>query len=146
MKQLKIHIIKFVAITMSIAYLIAPLHNEINSVLHFISHNLEKPSVLISHNFDINSEVKLMPSAISSHEHRIIDFIDTIFGEDDAEQKDSKQPNPKESKIDKHLSSFNYGLEKLFSTKRVSTTCCYTDKIQSGFYKKIKIPPQFNLV
>lgn len=145
MKVLKKHIIKFLAITMSVMYLLTPLKRELIAVLHSISHNLEKPTTVISHSHEFNTEVYYKTTTTYSHEHRIIDFIDIILnvatGDSDTESNKSKTID---IEFDKHFCSSKYKLLKPVLPSSSSIISLYKQNKTTKFFKKIEVPPKIS--
>ena len=141
MKRCKIHIVKFIAIVISIIYMLIPIQKELKSALHGISHFLQMPDHLISHNQNenLNYEVKVL--TILYHEHKILDLLDA-FTDKNNSANDSNKPNLVDSKIDKHFHSSKYKVIKLVTTKSSSVLDNYHEKVKDLFYKKIKRPPK----
>lgn len=140
MKKLKTHIIKFTAIVISMIYLLMPIHKEVKITLHNISHFLEMPNVILSHNHNENLNYKVKSSTITYHEHKILDLLDALTNTDTS-TKDSNKPYETNNKIDKHFHSLKYTILNRVSTKSV-VFYNYKEKLNNYFLKKIKRPPE----
>lgn len=141
MKKLKARIIKFTAIAISLMYVFMPLHKEVKYVLHGISHALEKPDNLISHNQNENLNYKFKVSKTKYHEHNILDLMDA-FSELNNSTKNPNVPSIIDIKIDKHYHYSKNNIQKLTDTKSATVIDSYKEKLKDLFYRKIKIPPQ----
>lgn len=138
MIRLNIHIVKFSAVVISLIYILMPLHNEFKSVFHSISHYLEMPDVVLSHNQNENLNYKT--STNSFHSHKIIDLLDYL--EDDTNNnEDSNKANLVDNKIDKHFYPSKYNIPELVDKKPTQELHNYTEKINKGFFRKILDPP-----
>lgn len=143
MKKLKTHIIKLTAVAISVLYVFMPLHKEVKYVLHSLSHALEMPDNLMSHNQNENLDYKLKTTTNRYHEHNILDLLDGL-SEPVNNTKNPNVPNPVDIKIDKHFHSSKYKVQKLQATKPSTAIDSYKEKSQDIFCIKIKIPPRTN--
>ncbi|WP_034045175.1 hypothetical protein [Wocania ichthyoenteri] len=141
MEKLKIHIIKFTAIVISVMYVLMPIHKEAKRVLHSISHFIEMPNAILSHNQNENLDYKVKTPTITYHEHKILDILD-VFAEVNNDTEDSNKPSLVDSKIDKHFHSSKYKEQKLITSKSLAVIDSYTEKVKALFYRKIKVPPK----
>lgn len=141
MGKVKSHIIKFTAIAISFIYVFIPLQNEVKYVLHSMSHALEMPDNLISHNQNENLNYRFNTSTISYHEHNILDLLDGL-SEANNNTKNTNAPNITDIKIDKHFHYLIYKFQKIAVTKSTTVIDSYKEKVKDLFCKKIKIPPQ----
>jgi hypothetical protein len=139
MIRLNIHIVKFSAVVISLIYILIPLHNELKSALHGMSHYLEMPDVVLSHNQNENLNYKT--STNSFHGHKIIDLLDYL-AEATNNNEDSNKANLVDNKIDKHFYSSKYKVLKLGFTKSTLVFDNYIEKLKEGFYEKIIDPPK----
>lgn len=106
-KGLKPLIIKQVAMLMGVCYLLNPLHQQCSDLLHALTHGLEIPSVILTHdsvskthkNVHVYQEHRI---AKEEHLHSFITFFNTIFkkANTDSDQNDSSITH---YKIDKHF-------------------------------------------
>ena len=145
-KGLKPFIIKYMAMLMGICYLINPLQEPINVLLHEISHGIESPTHLIAHGSISNFEHKSFDHYDASsydlqHDHAIVDLINTIFETSD-EKNNSDKSLLKKVKIDKHITTNQFQLQKHFKINIVSTFQMLQEKSRCGYFEKMKIPPQ----
>ena len=120
-----------------------PLHKEVKYVLHSISHTLEMPTNLISHNQNENLNYKFKTSTTRYHEHNILDLFDSL-SEASNNTKNPNLPNMVDIKIDKHFHSSKYRVQKSVAKKSSTVVDSYKEKVNDPFYRKIKIPPQIN--
>lgn len=106
-KYFKPLMIRVLAVFMSVCYVLTPLHQQINTVLHSISHFLEVPVDVMSHNqiefFEGHQHVNHYSFKVD-HEHNLIDFLHSIFKASDNEDR-SQESLATKLKIDKHFIS-----------------------------------------
>ncbi len=145
-KGLKPKLIKHMALLVSICYLVNPLQQQISMVLHEISHDLEFPHYVMSHetNLNTNSEIHLKHShhvVTSDHEHNLIDFIDTLFQGLD-ESNPSNDSLFTEIKWDKHISSYGLKLPGNFKIIMANNFCPHKQLKQHEQYERLGRPPQ----
>jgi hypothetical protein len=118
-----------------------PINKEFISTLHNISHFLEIPDAILSHNQNKNLSYKVTAPNITFHEHKILDLLDNLIKTNN-ENNDSNNQDVVISKIDKHFHLSKYKVSKLFETKSSYVIDVYKEKEKALFYKKIKIPPK----
>lgn len=146
-KGFKPKFIKQMALLMSICYLMNPLQQQINTVLHNISHGLELPNSVLSHKANSTTEAQEIHVAhehdrtAAEHEHLLIDFIASIF-EASNQENDSDNSQLVEVKWDKHISVYQFKLPDSFVFNM--NTCFYSleKRLKKGYSKKRKEPPQ----
>ncbi|GAB5472884.1 MAG: hypothetical protein Mars2KO_09830 [Maribacter sp.] len=148
-KKAKVQLIKILAMTMSICYLANPLQRQINIVLHELSHGLELPSHVLSHENTTNMTFMADShhshgKSITDHTHHLIDFLDTLF-EASNEDQGSEDPLFLKSKLDKHLTYYELLLPSYFEI--VMLKCFIPPKgLQTqGLFKDLDHPPQYLL-
>jgi len=85
-KGIKPFILNFIIVTMSLLYVFAPVHVEINKLLHTISHSLEMPDYILTHQdaSDIHTPIRTHESEthkniIAHHDHKVIVLLDNIL-------------------------------------------------------------------
>ena len=118
-----------------------PIHKEVKSTLHSISHYMQKPSVVLSHNKSENENYKIKKSTITNHDHKIIDLLDFFMGLD-AQNNNSNKSALVNIKIDKHYYSPKYNLINVVTTESSSISGNYIEALKDGFNRKIKVPPK----
>ena len=128
----------------SITYLVMPIHKEVKSTLHSISHFLEMPKNILSHNKSENLNYKTI-STFSYHEHKILDILD-VLSKTNTSDSESNQQRVVFSKIDKHYYTSKYKVSNFTETQLNRVIDCYREKEKALFYKKIKIPPKKSYV
>ncbi|MFK7811728.1 MAG: hypothetical protein AB8B59_04485 [Maribacter sp.] len=148
-KGLEPRIIKYMAMLIGICYLINPLQEQINSVLHEISHGFDSPAHIISHKSDSNFSHKSnthfdKTSFETSHKHSIVDVIGAIFKALN-ENNSSEDSLIKKNKIDKHLVTYRLQFQKPLKIKISSNFRIPQKKIMLEYFEKMKRPPQFLL-
>ncbi len=134
---------------MGICYLANPMHQQIYTVFHEIAHLLEAPETLLfqhphSTDHDIGLENHSEGEHIlvsAGHQHTLLDLVDSIF---DA----SEEQNPEDDtallliKCDKHISSQQIILPKIFSLTISQGTNAMEQKVKKGFVAHPEEPPQ----
>lgn len=135
------------AMFMGICYLANPMHQQINSVFHEISHLLEAPNTLVSHQSDQMDnhheyhEGGEHTLATADHRHTLLDLIDSIF-----DASDTQHPEDDTAliliKYDKHISSRYLILPKIFSFTTSQNTDAVEQKVKIGYLAHPEEPPQ----
>lgn len=116
---MKVRSVKFLATLMSICYLANPLHRQINGLLHGLSHSLEIPHYVMSHDYDTSvdslSENHAHDTNHLDHSHHFIDILDLLF---EASKNDGGSGDSwlLKSKFDKHLGYQSLKLPRHFET------------------------------
>ncbi|WP_298500292.1 hypothetical protein [uncultured Algibacter sp.] len=118
-----------------------PIHKEVKSTLHNISHYIQKPSVVLSHNKYENKKINIKKSTFSNHDHKIIDLLDYFIGLDN-KNNNSNKPSLVDVKIDKHYYSPKYNLVRIIINESPFVFNNYNEELKDGFNRKIKVPPK----
>lgn len=151
-KGFKPYILKAIIVSMSLLYLLGPVHVEVNKLLHTIVHNLEMPNNLISHQNGINNSSKITihksedhKNNTDYHDHKVISFLDKILEGSD-QSSDSSDAYVITHKIDKHIHNNEYH-PKNEMLKGVSSEVrhCFSDtekRICKGHLRDVRKPPQ----
>lgn len=132
---------------MGICYLANPIHHQIRTVFHEISHLLEAPETVISHHLhttghDHYAHEKDEHSMVSAdHQHTLLNLMDSIFDASD-EQNSEDDTALLLIKCDKHISSSQVILPKLFSLTTSQGTNAVEQKVKKGFLVHPEEPPQ----
>lgn len=146
-KGLKPFVLKIIAVAMSFCYLLGPSHQEVKTLLHAVTHNLEMPENIIGHTsllkettIHTNHDIVNVKRA---HHHSLIDAISFAMESFDNE-KGTKTPRMPIKKIDKHVRSY-----KDFKQKIASITVIIEQEFevvikqtQNGFLNFLDQPPQ----
>lgn len=134
---------------MSICYLINPLQVQVYTILHEISHGIELPSYVMTH--ETNSKGIIETHMDHSHdmeaidhEHNLIDFVNTIFQESN-ESNDSNDSQLTDTKWDKHITSYGLKLPPYFEIRIADNFYMSKQFLQQGQFKRLGRPPQ-NLI
>ena len=147
-KGLKPIVLKYMALLMGICYLANPVHNQIENVMHEISHVLQSPQNIVSHaiqgehihghGFHQHGEHRLTKT---EHQHKILDLIGTVFDASDSDNSENETPMTV-TKCDKHISSQLVILPRIFSI--ITSHECFITilKVEKGFLNFPKEPPQ----
>ena len=145
-KGLKPLFIKKMALLMSICYLMNPLQQQINTVLHELSHGLELPNYVMTHEIDSKDafETHVDDSHYDNaftHKHTLVDFINTIFqaSNDNNNSNDSQHT---EITWDKHITSNRLELPPKFELLIAKNFSAPKQLLQEGQFKKLGRPPQ----
>lgn len=145
-KGLKPILIKRLAMFIGVCYLLNPLHDQLNDVLHVISHGIEIPDYIIEHpspevsehHFDDHHQHKALSE---NHEHLLIKTIDFIFATSN-DHEGSNEKVPGQLKIDKHITSFSYQQMPFFLHKIKHLFLNPFLKIKEGYKKAKENPPR----
>ena len=146
LKGLKPLLVKRVAMLIGICYLLNPLHNQLNDVLHVISHGIEMPDNIIEHDSPVLSDHHLHDqrehvSSIENHEHPLMKTVDLIFGTS-SDHDGSKENIPGQVKIDKHLTCSSYPRISFFFRQVEHVFLNPFKKIKEGHLKIKENPPR----
>lgn len=146
-KNVKVQLVKLLAMTMSVCYLANPLHRQIKELLHELSHGLELPNHVLSHENTtdmtfVKDDHHSHSKSITSHTHHLIDFLDTLFKASN-EDKSSNDPRFLKLKLDKHLTCYTLQLPSNFEI----TTFKYFEPPKvlhpQEQFKSLDHPPQY---
>lgn len=148
LKDFRPILIKGMAVLMGVCYLVAPLHQQIGTVLHSVSHFFEMPGHVMSHDsFLAHDSFKEHPhiaheKRANDHDHGVLDFLDSIF-EASNDEDDSQDGLTPQIKIDKHFVVTKHLVEKPFVLNRSNLfneiVCKYSDGYSSELYN----PPRY---
>lgn len=148
-QDLKPQFIKQMALLMSICYLLNPLQNQINMVLHEISHGLELPNSVLSHKAHLtettydNHVIHAHDNSYFEHEHEhpLVDFVNSIF---EASNKENNSDNSQlvEVKWDKHITAYKFKLPIHYKIKVSKRFYSFEKQLKTRHSKRLKEPPQ----
>ena len=146
LKGLKPLLIQRIAMFMAICYLLNPLHQQITLVLHEISHSLEIPDYVMSHNTNSHHEYETHDYSMDEieHDHNLIDLLASVL-EASNDKDDSENSNVVKVKIDKHISKFQIDLQNHFSDKSQHSFSIIQENMKPGYLGKMEKPPQLPL-
>ncbi|SHJ37872.1 hypothetical protein SAMN04488513_104117 [Pseudozobellia thermophila] len=125
-----------------ICYLASPIHREIGSILHGISHFLEAPDTLLDHRHEHKTHTyheHAQERTDDAHDHLAINFIDSLFSAFDGD-KNQKESVYKSPKLDKHLHSNRYTFPPLLLPPETTNFGAVENKLKEG-YPKIPLEP-----
>ncbi len=135
------------AVFIALLYLLQPLHEPIKLVVHSVSHFVQKPAQIISHNESYNTGTTAHHEYHShqyhqvSHDHGVIDFLDALFSGEDKESNDD-QTIVEIQKIDKHNIVNTLGWETSFISP-VTLSKTFSEETNSGYLQELLRPPVF---
>lgn len=145
-KGLKPFILKYVALVMGICYLANPVHRQISSVFHEISHVLESPETILSHPQQADHHHDTLKNgehslATTEHQHVLLDMMDSIF-----DASDEQHPEDDTAliliKCDKHIGSQHSFLPKIFSGITSQNANAVEQKVKIGYLSLPERPPK----
>ncbi len=146
-KWVKPMFIKQIAMLMCICYLLNPMYHQVNNLLHTISHGLEIPDVVLSHQARAsdahNYSHGYHEHGISEvqHKHSFIDFVNAIFEALNTEDQ-SSDTSIKDKKIDKHIATQQYHLHKLITINVDVVFWEFVRKSHVGYQYTTDRPPE----
>ena len=124
-KGLEPPVVKAIIVTMSLLYILSPLHMEISKLVHSISHAIEMPDTVLSHQNKtafIKTHNSFEHESVNvNHDHEILDFLETILEETNTK---SEFPNTlsKPKNVDKHIRVIEeFGEEKQLAFSKRTT-------------------------
>lgn len=145
-KGLKPYIIKYLAILMGIFYLLNPLHQQINTVFHKISHGLDMPNFVVQHQTaSANHQMHVNHQHItekSLHEHVFLDFMNSFFYTSNEENRSRDLFLPT-IKVDKHLAP-NWNIKSKIVVIQIGNNYNMTRKNTLDGYSKKSVKPPLN--
>jgi len=148
-KGWKPFVLKVVIIAMSICYVFGPSHNEVNKLLHVLTHQLEMTDHVIAQSTTIHSnnevhEAHALNTSEDGHEHKILKVLERILRATDSNQNQERS-NILKLKIDKHLRSKADYKQNFFTLSiPIKHLFLFTEqKILKGYKQNATEPPQF---
>ena len=147
-KGLKPSIIKYLAILMGIFYLLNPLHQQINTVFHKISHGLDMPNFVVQHQTaSADHQMHVNHQHITEkrlHKHVLLDFMNSFFYTSNEENRSRDLFLPT-IKVDKHLAP-NWNIKsKIIVIETDNNYNMTRKKTLMGFFLKSVKPPLKNM-
>lgn len=145
-KGLKPFILKYMALIMGICYLANPMHRQISSVFHEISHVLESPDAILTHPQQANHDHRTHKNgehrlANTDHQHILLDLMDSIL-----DASDDQHPEDDTAliliKCDKHIGSGLSTLPKKIPITTSQNTIAVEQKVKIGYLDHPEEPPQ----
>lgn len=136
---------------MGVIYLTSPVHQKIDEVLHYLSHNISVSYNAEAHDYHTEYLAESHSrhhheSSSNVHQHKVLDFIKVIF--DAASEKNNSKDNPWpiKIKIDKHFVS-KYAVGNHHSTVIMSrdNIWTYRGELVKGYYPQFYVPPKQRL-
>lgn len=141
---------KSIAVLMGICYLINPLNQQLYNVLHTISHGLNAPTEVMEHKIIAFDHSRTHDSFSHrkhqmTHEHNLIDFVQTLF-EASQNQGQTTDPNAPKFSIDKHITAYSQ-YNKLAKLYKLKESFSFTvDNVHGGYTTLWLEPPTHNLL
>lgn len=147
-KGLKPLFIQRLALLIGICYLMNPLQKQIKTIFHTISHAIEMPGSVMSHNSHaINSEIDVHSdheTVVLKHDHKYIDLIDAVLFASN-ENNDNEDSILIEIKLDKHITAYQFQLFENLKIAELHHFWMLKAKLKNGYLKKLKEPPKYFL-
>ena len=145
-KGLKPFFLNYLAMFIGICYLANPLQNQISTVFHEISHVLEIPDNLLSHETTLNHGTishyyHEHNNLDDNHRHTIIDFLDAIF-DASGNNEPSEESLPIDIKFDKHITTRNYTIKIILPASKQVKYGIPENKINTGHLIVLEKPPR----
>ena len=151
-KGLKPFVLKYMALFMGICYLTNPLHEQIRTVFHQISHIVESPGTILSHPSDLTNHKHsihqdhehhhVATDQVQHHEHKFLDLMQSLFGASDGEHPENDTLLPP-IKWDKHISSQDFILPQPIVLSTTSRDYGAIEKnVRKGYLALLYEPPQ----
>ncbi|EWH13444.1 hypothetical protein KLA_09949 [Cellulophaga geojensis KL-A] len=136
----KQYILKIIAISISLLYVLHPLQHQIKDGLHAISHAIDSHTVAVhTHSHTSTAGHNHSHTHAQDHEHQIITFINNLFSE---AENNSNDGLVQQVKIDKHIVDTTTYTIKNYSI--LPTNYIYTSpyKTAKGYILAAKKPPK----
>ena len=146
-KGLKPLIIKQLALLIGICYLLNPLQNQINEVFHVVSHALETPNYIISHDSNTIYEHQSYEHSYHrfgdlDHDHLLVDFINSVL-EASNDNEDSEDSILTQTTIDKHLNTYQFQIPACFNFDIPPKFWWPQEQYKLVDLNQLKEPPQY---
>lgn len=143
---LKPKLFKQIALLMSICYLLGPLKPLLTPLLHELSHGLEMPTSVISHETTAYNYMEVHDSHAhdnpkTDHDHKLIDLVDSIFEASNENHESDKNPTL-ETKLKKHITSEVMVVLIQFLEKDPKEYETFKVPLNLGHSKVPYVPPQ----
>lgn len=134
------------ALLMGICYLANPMHRQISSVFHEISHVLESPEAILSHPHQADHNHGIHEDgehhfAATDHQHGLLDLMDSIFDASDEQHPEDDTALPL-TKCDKHIGSRHLILPELFPFTTSQNSIAGEQNVKRGYLSHPEEPPQ----
>ncbi|MDO6807544.1 hypothetical protein Q4603_02940 [Zobellia galactanivorans] len=142
-KVLKSRLIKYMALIIALCYIINPLHQQIQTVLHEVSHILTIPDNLISHASvtEKHHRAHQHSGQETLHQHEFIDVFSALFDASDEEGHHDEELHA-DFKFDKHLVKDSDDYDSIVFTEPRTTYFCFDNFLESSYYNAIEEPPK----
>ncbi|MDO6518256.1 hypothetical protein [Zobellia uliginosa] len=142
-KVLKSELVKYAALIIALCYIINPLHQQIQTVLHEVSHILTIPDNVISHASvtEKHHRAHQHSGQGTPHQHELIDVFSALFHASHEEGHPDEELHT-DFKFDKHLGTDSDDYDIIvFTAPRIA--CFYFDSfLESSYYNAIEEPPR----
>ena len=144
---LKPFLIKYLATFIGLCYLANPLHHQISTVFHEVSHIMEVPDNLISHTTVSDHEKEAHhyhyehTHSDDKHEHELINLLDDIF-DNSNDDSSSGESFLTYVKYDKHITADEYLLKNGYPEEKYFEFGSIQNNSIKGYPKVLDEPPQ----
>ncbi|CAM3347353.1 hypothetical protein [Zobellia roscoffensis] len=142
----RLELIKFMALVIACCYVFNPLHQQISSIFHEVSHVLEMPNTVMEHApfsyEDDTHQSHNHRSTDSTHEHKIIKILDTIFDGPDSNNS-PEDTLLTDFKFDKHITTNNFLFNILPSVDSQENFKTVDGNLKLGYYFILEEPPRY---
>lgn len=136
------------ALFIGLCYLAYPLHHDISSVFHEISHLVTTSSVLIGQS-SVSEQEGITHSyhdhdvSLKEHNHVAIDLLKSLFNTSEDRDSDNETV-PSTDKFDKHITTHTYTSPQIIITFFRGEYNKPNKKVITGYLNTAKQPPQFS--
>ncbi len=140
-------LIKWVAVLMSLCYVLSPLNDQIGNIMHSLSHELQAPNFLISHASPHNDHsLKVHQDHTNAtnetdHEHALIEFVQNLLESTNQHEQFPEERGLSVTKIDKHLNNTSYFLISFTKNDLEYNTHYRNKKLLKGHPRILYSPP-----
>lgn len=143
---LKPKLVKQMAMLLSMCYLLGPLQPQLTLLLHELSHGLEMPAYVLSHETTTYDYIEVHEehqhdNRKADHDHELIDLVNTIFEASNDRDEPDKVPTT-ETKVKKHTPSKVLVVFSNFLEKTPEAFFSFKTTLNLGHLKKPDVPPQ----
>jgi len=138
-------LIKYIALVIALCYVLNPLHQQIGTAFHVVSHALEMPDTVLGHDsFSDNENTHYDHEHVteaSNHEHKLIKIIDSIFEASNTNES-SKDTLLADFKFDKHITTDYWGQSVILPVRHSQNFKSIENSLKLGHSTILEEPPR----
>jgi len=140
----KNYLIKTISVCIGLLYLVQPLHQQINDIIHEVSHQLSAPDNLIAHdkiNHHLNDFHQHAKKEAFKHDHRFLSFINIFLKHLDFSDTTNDSLHQKNLKLKHFYVVYQYIFKPVLAEYHEPHLAFLDSKTSKGFFIKSIDPP-----